>query len=194
MSAMVGVALVLAYALGTVPTAIVVGARHGIDPTTAGSGNPGATNMYRTGGRRAGTLVLAVDLLKGAVAAAAGLVLGGSTLALVVGAAAVVGHVFPAQRRFRGGKGVATAAGVGLVALPLLTLALTVVFVLIARVTGRASIGSMVLCVLWPLGAALTGRPAVEVAVTALLGALVLSRHRDNLRRLVARTEPRLGS
>jgi glycerol-3-phosphate acyltransferase PlsY len=188
---MVAVALLLAYALGTLPTAIVVGARRGIDPTAAGSGNPGATNMYRTGGRRAGAMVLVVDLLKGAIPAAAGLALDGSTLGLAMGAAAVVGHVFPVQRRFRGGKGVATAAGVGVVVMPAVTAALAVVFVVTAKLTGRASIASITISVLWPVAAALAGFPTVEVVLTAFIGALVILRHRSNIRRLIERDEPR---
>ncbi len=194
MSAMVAVALLLAYALGTLPTAIVIGARRGIDPTASGSGNPGATNMYRTGGRRAGAMVLVVDLLKGAVPAAAGLVLDGSTLGLAMGAAAVVGHVFPVQRRFRGGKGVATAAGVGLVVMPVVAAALAVVFVVTAKITGRASIASITISVLWPVGAAIAGRPAVEVVLTAFIGSLVIVRHRSNIRRLLERDEPHIES
>jgi len=189
---MVAVALLLAYGIGTLPTAIVVGARRGIDPTTSGSGNPGATNMYRTGGRRAGVMVLAVDLLKGTLAAGVGLALAGSTLGLAMGAAAVVGHVFPVQRSFRGGKGVATAAGVGIVVTPIVMLVLAVVFAATAKVTGRASIASIVVCVLWPIGVGLAGRPVAEVALTACMGTLVIFRHHSNIRRLLGRTEPRL--
>lgn len=191
MSSMVAVLLLLAYALGTVPTAIVVGARRGIDPTTQGSGNPGATNMYRTGGKRAGAMVLVIDLLKGAVAAGVGVALDGSGLGMAMGAAAVVGHVFPVQRAFRGGKGVATAGGVGLAVMPMLTLALAAIFVVTAKVVGRASVGSITICALWPVLAAATGRPRLEVALTAVIGALVIVRHHSNIRRMLRRSEPR---
>src|SRR4051812_14518120 len=105
------VVVVGAYLLGCFPTAGIVGRRAGFDADSAGSGNPGASNSFRLGGVRAGVLVLVGDGAKGTVAAAAGLLVGGRALALAAGAAAVIGHVAPVTRRFRGGKGVATAAG-----------------------------------------------------------------------------------
>src|SRR5436305_11412567 len=109
--------VVVGYALGTLPTAVLVGRRSGHDPTHEGSGNPGASNVYRTVGRRAAAVVLAGDLLKGAAAAGLGWALAGHTVGVATGAAAVVGHVVPPWRR--GGKGVATSAGMVLVLFPL---------------------------------------------------------------------------
>src|SRR5919109_613291 len=103
--------LLVSYVLGTFPTASLVGRAYGLDPTRQGSGNPGATNVYRLAGRRAAVLVFAGDFLKGVAAVALGAAVGDRTLALAFGAAAVVGHCYPATRRFRGGKGVATGAG-----------------------------------------------------------------------------------
>jgi glycerol-3-phosphate acyltransferase PlsY len=97
----------LGYLLGTIPTAELVGRRAGHDPTLEGSGNPGASNVFRTVGARAGALVFAGDVVKGMVATGIGLAAGDRMLALVCGAAAVVGHIAPVTRRFRGGKGVA---------------------------------------------------------------------------------------
>src|SRR3954469_18761612 len=95
----VGVLLVaLGYLLGTLPTAMAVGRRLGRDPTLEGSGNPGATNVYRTAGRRAGLLVGAVDVLKGAVPTAIGYTIDGRPLATVAWIAAVAGHVLPLTR------------------------------------------------------------------------------------------------
>ena len=139
-------------------------------------------------------MVLVVDLLKGAVPAGVGLAIEGTTLGLAMGTAAVVGHIFPAQRSFRGGKGVATAAGVGLVVMPLLALGLGAVFAATAKITGRASIASIVISVLWPIGAAVSGRSRVEVGLTAVIGALVIFRHHSNILRLLTRAEPRLES
>lgn len=190
---MVLVAVAVAYALGTLPTAIVVGGRRGHDPTAEGSGNPGATNVYRTAGRRAGAAVLVGDLAKGSLAAGLGLLVGDATVGLAVGAAAVVGHVAPVQRRFRGGKGVATAAGVALVVHPLVTLGLAAVFAIVARVTRMASVASITICVLWPIAAALTGRPGAQVTLAAGIGVLVVLRHRANIARLLSRSESRLG-
>src|SRR5689334_17894800 len=100
----------LAYLAGMFPTARLVGGRTGHDPTHEGSGNPGASNVYRLAGRRAGAMVFLGDFAKGALAAGVGLAVGGRALGLACGAAAVAGHIAPVTRRFRGGKGVATAA------------------------------------------------------------------------------------
>jgi len=178
-----------AYLLGTLPTAAVVARRSGHDPTTEGSGNPGATNVYRTAGRRAGAAVLVGDLVKGALAAALGWVLGDHLLGLVCGAAAVAGHVLPATRRFRGGKGVATSGGVTLVLFPLVGVGAVLVWAVTAKVTKRASVASLVVAVGIPVAAAATGAPAVESVVLALMGAVVLVRHADNIERLVRGTE-----
>ena len=104
-------AVLPAYLLGTFPTAILVGRREGRDPTSEGSGNPGASNALRTMGRRAAALVLIGDVGKGAAAAAAGAAVGGRAVGVGCALAAVVGHVAPVTRRFRGGKGVATLTG-----------------------------------------------------------------------------------
>ena len=108
-----------AYLLGTFPTARLASRRRGVDPTGAGSRNPGATNVYRTAGRRAGVLTLVGDVVKGATAAGLGWAVGGHGLGVACGVAAVVGHVAPLTRPSRGGKGVATVAGMALVLFPL---------------------------------------------------------------------------
>jgi acyl-phosphate glycerol 3-phosphate acyltransferase len=101
----------IAYVLGTLPSAQVVAGRSGVDPMSAGSGNPGATNVYRTAGRRAGLVVFALDVGKGVAAVLMGMAVAGRPLALACWAAATVGHVLPVTRRLRGGKGVATGGG-----------------------------------------------------------------------------------
>ena len=178
------VLVVPAYLLGTFPTAILVGRRMGSDPTAEGSGNPGASNTMRNLGRRAGAVVLAGDLGKGVVAALVGLATGNRAIGVGCGLAAVVGHVFPVTRRFRGGKGVATAAGVVAVLLPLASVGLVVLWVVVARWSGVASLASLVVAAAAPLAAAATGRPAGEVAAFAACAALVVLRHRDNIGRL----------
>ncbi len=176
--------VVPAYLLGTFPTAILVGRRAGRDPTREGSGNPGASNTFRTMGRRAAVLVLAGDVAKGAVAAAGGLATGHRGVGVACGLAAVLGHVAPATRRFRGGKGVATGAGMAAVLLPVVAGALALLWVLAARVVGAASAGSVAVAVGLPVGALVAGRPSAEVAAFAACGALVVSRHRGNIDRL----------
>ena len=173
--------VVPAYLLGTFPTAILVGRRAGRDPTREGSGNPGASNTFRTMGRRAGAWVLAGDVAKGALAAGAGLATGHRGVGVACGLAAVLGHVAPVTRRFRGGKGVATGAGVAAVLLPLVAVALALLWALAVRVVGAASAGSVAVAVGLPLGAVACGRPIAEVAAFAACGALVVVRHRENL-------------
>lgn len=184
--------LVPAYLVGTFPTAVLVGRREGRDPTKEGSGNPGASNALRTMGRRAGVLVLAGDLGKGMLAAGAGWAAGGQALGVACGLAAVLGHVFPATRRFQGGKGVATAAGVAVVLLPLASLALTALWGLVLAVTRVSAIASLAVAAALPVAAALAGRPAWEVAAFAGCSLLVALRHRENIERLRRGDEPDL--
>lgn len=180
-----GWALVLpAYLLGTFPTAILVGHRSGLDPTQEGSGNPGASNAFRTMGRQAGAMVLVGDLVKGAAAAGTGLATGNRAVAVACGLAAVMGHVAPVTRRFRGGKGVATAAGMALVLLPLPALGLAVLWAAMAKATGTASAASVAVAIGLPLAAVGSGRSLGEVAAFAACGVLVVVRHRGNIGRL----------
>lgn len=179
------VAVPCAYLLGTFPAAQLVGAARGHDPTREGSGNPGASNVYRLAGRRAGATVFALDAVKGVVATGAGYLLDGRSLAMACAVAAVLGHVFPATRAFRGGRGVATAAGTAVVLWPLAALIGAAVWAAIVRVGRPASLASLAGAVAIPAVAAVTGRPAVELLVVAGIALLVVARHADNIRRLV---------
>jgi len=181
------------FLLGTFPTAGVVARRSGRDVAGEGSGNPGATNVYRIAGRRAAMVVFVGDALKGAVPAAVGLALSGRTLALAAGAAAVVGHCFPPQRRLRGGRGVATSAGVVAVVDPVVAAVTAVLWFLLVRLSRRASLGSLAAAVAAPLGAALLGRDTSEAVVLALLAVLVVFRHAPNIGRLARGSEGPLG-
>jgi glycerol-3-phosphate acyltransferase PlsY len=140
-------------------------------------------------GWRAGLVVLLGDLAKGLLPTLVALVALGRGAALGCWLAATLGHVFPVTRRFRGGKGVATAGGGALVVLPLASVVLIVLFVIIVKVRHTASIGSITMAAGLPVGALATGRPAREVIVAALVGALVIARHADNIRRLVRHEE-----
>jgi glycerol-3-phosphate acyltransferase PlsY len=173
-----------AYLLGTFPTAALVSRRAGRDVSAEGSGNPGASNTFRTLGRRAGAWVLVGDVAKGSLAAGMGLASGSRAVGVACGLAAVLGHVYPVTRGFRGGKGVATGAGMALVLLPVATLALVVVWGAAVRVVGAASAGSVVVAAGFPLAAAALGRPPGEVLAFAACGLLVVARHRGNLDRL----------
>jgi glycerol-3-phosphate acyltransferase PlsY len=173
--------LPLAYLLGTFPTAVLVARAAGHDVLGEGSGNPGASNTFRLLGWKAGVVVLAVDAAKGAIPAATGLHLAGHVGAYALGAAAVVGHVWPWPTRRRGGRGVATA------------LILAAVWLLVAVGMRRASIASMLVAVVTPFLVWWRGEPVGDILATAGLSLLVLARHRGNLARLVRGSEPTLG-
>lgn len=183
-----------AYLVGTIPTAVLVTRRQGIDPTRSGSGNPGATNVLRVAGRRAGAAALVGDVLKGAVPAAAGWAIGGHGLGVACGVAAVVGHVLPVTRRFRGGKGVATGFGMAVVLFPAAAAAATVAFLVTVAASRTASLGSIVAAVVLPVAAAAFGAPGAEIAALAGTAALIVARHRENIVRLGRGTERRLGT
>jgi acyl phosphate:glycerol-3-phosphate acyltransferase len=189
------VAVVAAYLLGTIPTASLVGGRAGHDPRTEGSHNPGASNVYRLAGWRAGVAVLVVDVGKGVVATVLGLVAGDRELALLTGAAAVLGHVAPVMRRLRGGKGVATAGGMALVLWPVASVVLLGAFAALAVTVRIASVGSLAMAAGLPLGVALTGHDRVEVVAAGVVAVLVIARHHGNIARLIrgeeGQTSPR---
>ena len=185
-----------AYFLGTFPTAVLVARAGGHDVTAEGSGNPGASNVARIMGWRAGLFVMAGDLAKGAIAAGVGLALAGTgtsgrEIAYVLGILAVLGHTYPVTRRCKGGKGVATAGGMLAVLNPLVVAVLIVVWFVAARVLKLASVGSLIVAMLFPVGVALTGRAGWEIGVTSALAALVVVRHLPNLRRLLQGRELR---
>ncbi len=191
---MLGPALAVgAYLLGSISSAILLAKRRGIDLREAGSGNPGATNARRVLGEGAGRLVLAFDAGKGALPSlVARATLGADDpWKAATGAAAALGHCFPIWHGLRGGKGAATAAGVLLVLVPPAGVAAAGTYVVLKKLTKRASVGS--------IGGALVGAGTTWVLLgpasprswmaTALL-ALVLVRHADNLGRLVRGEEP----
>lgn len=177
------------YVLGTFPTAILVGRRKGVDPTKEGSGNPGATNMYRTAGKAAGAIVLVGDMLKGVIAPAAGWIIDDRRLAYACWAAAVIGHIFPVFRKFRGGKGVATAGGGVIVLLPITAAICIVIFITTVKITKRGSLGSLIISAAVPCLAAAFGRPGWEVAVAGAVCGVVILRHWSNIKRLVTGKE-----
>lgn len=185
--------VLVAYALGTIPTATLVGERVGRDPRSEGSHNPGATNVYRLAGWQAGALVLAVDVGKGAAAAGLGLGVADRRLALAAGVAAVVGHVAPLTRRLRGGKGVATAGGMALVLWPWISVALAALFVVALAVVRMASVASLSMAVGLPIGVAVVGHDHVEVAAALAVALLVVVRHHGNIARLLRGEESAVG-
>lgn len=189
---MLGLASVLfAYALGSISFALVAASRAGVDLRAEGSGNPGATNVGRVLGKRTGRVVLALDLAKGALPSALALTAFGpdAPWTSASGVAAVAGHCFPIWHRLRGGKGAATAAGVMLVLAPVGGLLGALTYVVLKRVSKRASVGSLAGALVGGASTALlAGGPRVWMAAAIVV--LVFVRHADNLARLVRGTEP----
>lgn len=186
-------AVVPAYLVGTFPSADLVASASGVDIHASGSGNPGASNVTRTLGWRKGVLVFGLDTLKGVVAALIGLWIGGRAGGHALGIAAVVGHIFPVTRRFRGGKGVASAGGVILALHPLVGLSVIALWYLLSRITGKAAVASIIAVTATPIGVAISGRPAWEVVTVAGLSALLVARHAGNIKRMVRREELSIG-
>ena len=183
-----------AYALGMFPSAAIVARASGVDITTQGSGNPGASNVSRVLGWKRGVLVFALDAAKGAIAAGAAWAIDGRHAGYICAAAAIVGHMFPVLRRFgakrfQGGKGVATGGGAMFVLQPIVTPALLVVWFAISKVTKKASVASIAIIPLLPIGAALLGAPAWEIVAIVVLGVVVLLKHTSNIKRLLNKEE-----
>lgn len=163
------------------------------DIRTLGSKNTGATNVWRSFGSRLGIATLLLDLAKGAVPALAGVLAGGSSVGVLAGAAAVLGHSYPALLGFGGGKGVATGAGVLLAVAPICFGVAVAVFA-VALVVGRfVSVASMLGAVACLATAIATDQPGPVLAFCGIVGGFVIVRHRANIGRLLARTEPRIS-
>jgi len=195
----IALAVVAAYLIGSIPTAYLVGRANGIDLRTVGSGNLGATNVFRTLGWKWGLLVYVVDLLKGALPvlflpAAAG-VARGWPWGIVFGVAAIVGHVRPIFLLGRGGgKGVATASGVFLALAPLAAGCALIAFVLVVAVFRYVSLGSLVGAAVLPVVLLIQEHgPTPLVLVSACVAAFVFWTHRENIGRLRRGEERRVG-
>jgi len=197
---MIALLLLAAYVLGATPTSLWVGrAFFGIDLRHEGSGNLGATNAFRVLGWKAAVPVMLFDILKGWVPVAIGPSLLSTELApgwlAAVGGAAILGHVFSFWVGFRGGKGVATSAGVFLALAPLGVLAALAVWVAAIALTGYVSLGSILAALVLPFAVALTPHRGGDVVLvfSIAIAAFVIWAHRGNMRRLLSGTENRIG-
>ena len=182
--------LICAYLLGSVPTGLLLARAFGVNIRETGSGNIGATNVYRTMGRKIGILTLVGDCLKGLIP-----VLVAKWLDLpdvwvaAIGLAAFLGHVYTVFLRFKGGKGVATALGVFLGTTPLSLLGALAVFVLVLYRWRYVSAASMAAALVVPIIVTIsTGKPEL-IAMSSAIAAIVIFRHRENIARLRAGTE-----
>lgn len=205
------IAAAAGYILGSLPFGYLVARAHGVDIFKVGSGNPGATNVKRVLGAKAGGMVLGLDALKGALAAAWSL-LSYTSLSVTVDLAAggeaavisgqdwrlvglagliggVIGHSFSVFTKFKGGKGVATAAGGVLVLMPVSCLVAAAVWLVTFYTTRYVSLGSILAAAALAVATWVRGNPLPLNIVVTLLALFVIARHRENITRLLAGTE-----
>ncbi len=196
-----------AYLLGSLPTGYLAARARGIDIRSVGSGNIGATNVFRVLGLTAGILVLAVDALKGFLACWLAARLASQWVgapagreaewqeyfAIVGGCGAILGHVYTCWLKFKGGKGVATTAGVLLGLLPLALVITLSVWLVVLTLSRYVSLASIVAALCLPFAAWGVGRSGSMIGVAAVIGVLVIYKHKNNIRRLLAGAENRFG-
>ncbi len=189
-------AVVAAYLLGSVPFAVLVSRGFGLaDPRSYGSGNPGATNVLRSGNKLAAILTLLGDASKGALAVwLAGRA--GLTPAAVGGVALAVffGHLFPIFLRFKGGKGVATAAGVLLALEPLLGLAVLATWLAVAFISRYSSLAALLAAAAAPLYCGIGLGFDEQTLAVGIMSLALIGKHWQNLQRLLAGSEPKIGA
>ena len=191
----------MGYFLGSIPFGYIVGKMRGIDIREHGSGNIGATNVFRTMGRKWGVLVFVLDALKGVLAVRLAMIfgegwaVGGPELfGILAGLACFLGHCFPVWLKFKGGKGIAPAAGILIGLIWPAVLICTGVFLLVFLTSRYVSLGSIVTAVALPIATYfLQGGFTLTFWFTLLISALAIWRHRGNIARLWAGTEHRFS-
>ena len=200
------VTLVIAYLLGSIPTGFLVAKARGIDIRTQGSGNIGATNVFRILGKTAGILVLLADAAKGwlAVSVVANWVGGWSNpaaspvasewLSLGAGVAAILGHNYTCWLHFKGGKGIATSAGVLVALVPAALLIVLGIWIVVFAVSRYVSLASICAALALPFAAWLHHESGTIIIVTSALAALAIYKHKANIKRLMNGTENRIGT
>ena len=197
--------VLIAYLLGSIPTGFLVAKARGIDIRTVGSGNIGATNVFRILGKPAGILVLLADAAKGwlAVFIVARLISGWSYpdagqpasewFRLCAGIAAILGHNYSCWLHFKGGKGIATSAGVLVALVPLPLLIILTIWILVFAFTRYVSLASIAASFSLPFAAWAVGISRTIVLVTAGLAALAIYKHKANIKRLINGTESKIA-
>jgi len=195
------VTALVAYLLGSIPTGFLVAKARGVDIRTVGSGNIGATNAFRILGKGPGSLVLFVDALKGWVAVIVGREViakffGGQVpaeyLAITAGITAILGHNFTCWLHFKGGKGIATTAGVLLGLMPLALAIILSIWIILFLTTRYVSVGSIAAAFALPFAAWFTTHDIGLTVVAGVMGALAIYKHRKNIQRLLDGTENRV--
>ena len=188
-------AIIAAYLLGSVPFAMISSKLFGLaDPRSYGSGNPGATNVLRSGNKKAALLTLIGDALKGWVAVFVAQRMGLSDNVIgLVALAVFLGHLYPIFLKFKGGKGVATAAGVLLALDPVLGLAVLGTWLAVAYISRYSSLAAVLAAAVAPLFAALMYGASNLVVIVGVIGMALIGKHWQNIQRLLAGQESKIG-
>ncbi len=194
MTPLLVVAIVVAYGLGTIPFGLLITRACGLgDIRKIGSGSIGATNVLRTGRKELAAATLLLDAMKGVFAVLIGADVAGSLGVLACGLAAVIGHLFPVWLGFKGGKGVATGLGVLMAASPLTAAICCAIWLTVAKLTKISSASSLSATLSAPLVIWLVTGNTDLVILAVIVAALLWAKHHENIRRLLAGTEPRIG-
>jgi len=198
------VVAVAAYLMGSIPTGFLVGKAEGIDIRKVGSGNIGATNVFRYLGKGPGVLVMLVDAAKGWIAVrvvtplifqllASSFGEGARDVGLILSAVcAVIGHNYTCWLNFKGGKGIATSAGVLVAMVPYSLLIILAVWLIVVALTRYVSLASMLASFTLPFAAWLTGESVTRIVVTGSMAALAIYKHKANIQRLLNGTESKI--
>jgi len=187
--------LIFAYLMGSIPTGVILArAFSDVDPRTQGSRNIGATNVFRTAGKKLGVITLLGDILKGLIPVATAR--GSLDSYFWIGAVALVaflGHLYPIFLKFKGGKGIATGLGVFLALSPLPAILSFVVFAAVVYKWRFISLGSLTATAAFPIFLALLNPHRVYIPFAVIIGVLIFYRHRENIERLLSGKESRFG-
>ena len=194
---------VVAYLIGSIPTGYLMARAKGVDIRSVGSGNIGATNVFRVLGKGPGTVVLLIDALKGYIPAKLLPMVFYTRIAnpedhyqylmIVAGFFAIIGHNYTCWLRFKGGKGVATSAGVLIAWVPVALLITLASWIVVFAVSRYVSLASIVAAVVLPFAVWCTRERPLMIGIATVLSALAIYKHRANIQRLLAGTENRIG-
>jgi glycerol-3-phosphate acyltransferase PlsY len=186
--------VVFAFLLGSIPFGVIIARLKGVDLKKVGSGNIGATNVLRAMGKGPAMLTLTGDVMKGALSVAAGrYFLNDLAMQGIVGLASVLGHNFSIFLRFKGGKGVATTAGVLLLYSPRVAVVTIVLWLIVIVISRYSSLGAIIAFGLLPVSTYLLDYAPEKLMVSLLLSGLIILRHSDNINRLIHGKEKKIG-
>ncbi len=193
---MLFLALFLSFFIGAIPFGVLIGRMRGVDVRSVGSGNIGATNVWRALGPKAGTAAFVLDVLKGVAGPVLGrLLVPGNEIGIAACAIApVLGHTFSPFLGFKGGKGISTSLGGLFGLIPLVGIVIFSIWGVILFFTRIISLASVIVCVMLPFLAYFMGAPMPSVIVAGLMGLVAFLKHVPNMKRIAAGTEPKIGA